>query len=302
MPSKHGLLARQAVLKDEDPQEFDLHRRRMLERLAPDGPEEEAMAERVVALWWRLKRAERMQDEALDYLIEADRGDGWVKRRRSDGDPSAGVEFTFGRAVARDFAERRTLDRLMMYEQRIESALYRTRNELHRLQAARKQGTSRDLEPVNDYAKQSQSPAEDGGHSPPYATLVPRVAPPDSFDGADSIGPESSMAHGQASLPVPPSECAKQSQSQDVSSGAGSAPVDGPVCETKPMDPPEAACSVPARASEETPGGVTTSVRGSASKDGPACETNPIGGGERDETSAVGEWATCRAKQTQLPG
>jgi hypothetical protein len=70
---KHGLLARQAVLKDEDPQEFDLHRRRMLDRLAPDGPDQEALAERIVALWWRLKRAERMQDEALDHLIEADR-------------------------------------------------------------------------------------------------------------------------------------------------------------------------------------------------------------------------------------
>jgi hypothetical protein len=163
MPSKHGLLARQAVLKDEDPQEFDLHRRRMLERLAPDGPEEEAMTQRIVALWWRLKRAERMQDEALDYLIEADRGDDWVRHRRSNGDPSAGVEFTFGRAVARDFAERRTLDRLMMYEQRIESALYRTRNELHRLQSARKAGggqcppcKSEPADEGGDCAKQSQ--------------------------------------------------------------------------------------------------------------------------------------------------
>ena len=76
---KHGLWARTAVLKDEDPAEFDLHRSRMLQSLVPDGPEEEALAERIVALWWRLKRAERMQDEALDYLLEADKGDGWVK-------------------------------------------------------------------------------------------------------------------------------------------------------------------------------------------------------------------------------
>ncbi len=45
---KHGLWARQAVLRNEDPQEFELHRSRMLRKLAPDGPEEEAMAERIV--------------------------------------------------------------------------------------------------------------------------------------------------------------------------------------------------------------------------------------------------------------
>ena len=90
---KHGLWARQAVLRNEDPQEFELHRSRMLRKLAPDGPEEEAMAERIVGLWWRLKRAERMQDEALDYLIEADRGSDWVKCRRENRDPSARAEL-----------------------------------------------------------------------------------------------------------------------------------------------------------------------------------------------------------------
>ena len=131
---KHGLWARQAVLRNEDPQEFDLHRTRMLRKLAPDGPEEEAMAERIVALWWRLKRAERMQDEALDYLIEADRGDGWVKCCRENRDPSARAELAFGRVVARDFAETRTLDRLSMHERRIESSLYRTMKELRQVQ------------------------------------------------------------------------------------------------------------------------------------------------------------------------
>ncbi len=44
-----------------------------------------------------------------------------------------------------------------------------------------------------------------------------------------------------------------------------------PLCETKPMEGGESACSVPARASEETPCGVTTS--GEA---GVSCETKPI--------------------------
>ena len=42
---KHGLWARAPVLMHEDPQEFELHRTRMLRKLAPDGPDQEAMAE-----------------------------------------------------------------------------------------------------------------------------------------------------------------------------------------------------------------------------------------------------------------
>jgi len=134
---KHGLLSRRAVLKDEDPAEFDLHRTRLLGVLAPDGAEEELTAERVVVLWWRLKRGERMQDEMMDYLMEADGTDSWMQQLRAKGDPSACEELTFGRVVARDFAKRGTLDRLMICEQRIESTLCKTRSELRRLQTGR---------------------------------------------------------------------------------------------------------------------------------------------------------------------
>ena len=256
---KHGLLARQAVLKDEDPAEFELHRGRLLQSLAPEGQEQELLAERIVRLWWRLQRAERMQDEALDYLIEADRGDGWVKLRRSDGDPSAGRDLAFGRAVARDFAEARSLDRLSMLERRIESSLYRTMDQLRRLKPA---GQSR----------------------PPVET--PHLASPDE------------MAVNVAC-------CAKQSQSGEVaslkcgvSSGANPAPEGGPWCETKPMEAGESVCSVPVRAYEATPDGVTTNASDSAKQSqsgevaslkcevssgagpapegGPLCETKPM--------------------------
>jgi hypothetical protein len=54
-------------------------------------------------------------------------------------------------------------------------------------------------------------------------------------------------------------DCAKQSQSEGVSSATGSVVQGDPPCETKPMDCAGAVCGVPARASEETPCGVTTS-------------------------------------------
>jgi len=272
---KHGLWARQAVLKDEDPQEFELHRTRMLRKLAPDGPDQEAMAERIVALWWRLKRAERMQDEALDYLIEADRGDGWVKCRRENGDPSARAELAFGRAVARDFAEARTLDRLTMHERRIESSLYRTMKELRQAQRERKAeagegqawsqasrprgaslpagpGSCEDARPTKrtpcgvtanrvDSARQSQFAVQESGHSPPCEIAEQSQSP--AVEGGHS----------------PPCETAQQSQSQGVSSskcegssGPGPAAEDSLSRETKPIEAAGTVCSAPARASRST--------------------------------------------------
>ena len=46
-----------------------LFREQMLGELSPAGSMETVLAERIVSLSWRLKRAERMQDEALDCLL-----------------------------------------------------------------------------------------------------------------------------------------------------------------------------------------------------------------------------------------
>ncbi len=129
---KHGLLARRDVLDTEDQTEFDRHRELMLAELRPAGPLESMLAERIVSLSWRLKRVERMQNEALDCLLA---GDGGVSEGENDelgsfeptGDPA------LGRAAVQDFAGGRVLERLMVYERRIESSLYKTMSELHRL-------------------------------------------------------------------------------------------------------------------------------------------------------------------------
>ena len=58
---RHGLLAKEVVVKGEDPGEFELYRQQMLEELAPVGLMEETLAQRIVGLSWRLRRAERLQ-------------------------------------------------------------------------------------------------------------------------------------------------------------------------------------------------------------------------------------------------
>jgi len=142
---RHGLLARQAVIRGEDPGEFEFYRDQMLGELAPAGAMESMLAERAVGLAWRLRRAERIQAEVFDALLEEDATNPVRKLLRSmrrrganDGkDRSDDGDLALGRAVVRDFANARVLDRLGMYERRIEHSLYRTMGELQRLRLLR---------------------------------------------------------------------------------------------------------------------------------------------------------------------
>jgi len=219
---KHGLFARQDVIAEEEPQQYQDHRQGLLAEMSPANQMETFLAERIVSLTWRLQRAERLQNELYDFLLarEVERSledfpnelsatDQELMRRSTKTDPALAV----GRMLARDYEGEKMLDRLTMHERRIEGSLYRTMHELDRCRLAREhrppvetqgfaspQGTAA---PNPCHAKQSQSAAEDGGHSTPC--------------------------------------------------GAGLA------CETNPIGPVGPVCSVPARASEETPGGVTTS-------------------------------------------
>jgi hypothetical protein len=142
---KHGLSARLDVIKGEDQAEFDLHREQMLGELVPVGAMESVLAERVVGLSWRLKRVEHIQNEVFDALL-ADRSSPLAKLvqslqpkgagRAEDGSDGDG-DLALGRVVIKDFSNSRVLDRLLMYERRIEHSLYRTMAELQRLRLLR---------------------------------------------------------------------------------------------------------------------------------------------------------------------
>jgi len=138
---KHGLCARRAVIVGEDLGEFEFYRDEMLGELAPGGAMESMLAERVVSLSWRLRRAERVQNEAFDALLTKDSTSPLAKltqslQARSD---SGGAEddLALGRVVVKDFGNARVLDRLLMYERRIEHSLYKTMSELQRVRLMR---------------------------------------------------------------------------------------------------------------------------------------------------------------------
>jgi len=145
---KHGLLTRQDVITSESQADFDLYRERMLAELAPASPMESMLAERIVALSWRLKRAGRIQNQTIDALNANNTSSPLAKltqslffkgQDRPLEDPSKSApELALGRLAIKDFANARVIDRLLMYERRIEHSLYKTLLEFQRLNLIKK--------------------------------------------------------------------------------------------------------------------------------------------------------------------
>ena len=139
---QHGLLAQDVVIQGEDPGQFELYRDGMLAELAPAGVMESMLAERIVSLSWRLRRAERLQVAAFEKVEEkseplpvmSPEDAEWLLERIAERgirvQPPVEEGPAFGRRAAQDFNQERVLDRLLMYERRIEHSLYRTMAEL----------------------------------------------------------------------------------------------------------------------------------------------------------------------------
>jgi len=145
---KQGLLAHQAVISSEDYADFDLYSDRIISELAPAGPMESILAERIVVLSWRLKRAARIQAQTIDALNADLTSSPLTKLTQSlffkNTNPSQtatsapATDLTLGRLAIKDFSNARILDRLLMYERRIEHSLYKTLLEFQRLRLMRK--------------------------------------------------------------------------------------------------------------------------------------------------------------------
>ncbi|MHC4623645.1 MAG: hypothetical protein ACYS4W_07050 [Planctomycetota bacterium] len=148
---KHGLLARQAVISSESQAEFDLYRHLILAELAPATPMESMLAERIVTLSWRLKRASRIQNQTIDALTAQNAAGPLAKLTQSllpnKPNPSqfphsaSTADLTLGRMAIKDFANSRILDRLLMYERRMEHSLFKTILEFQRLRLIRQVNT-----------------------------------------------------------------------------------------------------------------------------------------------------------------
>jgi len=258
---RHGLLAQADVIRGEDREEFELYREELFWELNPLGTMESRLAERIVSLAWRLRRAERIHNEAFDALLAKETSSPLASLTQSlrskgatpDDSEGFGRDPALGRTVVRDFANSRVLDRLLMYERRIESSLYRTMAELQKLRRAEKLEahdagigcqTRRD-------AKENSRATANGGQYPPY-----------EIDRAEQSQLRATGTLGLASLKrdeqtpdgvtTSTSQCVKQSQSAGAETVNTGSPKGG----------------------EETPDGTATNGEDLA------CRTKPMGGHE----------------------
>jgi hypothetical protein len=181
----HGLLAKEAVIVGEDFDQFDLYRDQIRAELAPVGLVESLLAERIVGLSWRLQRAERFHTEAFDTLYEKLALD--PRARPAAVGPDRGDPL-FGGTVVKDFSETKVLERLLMYERRIEGSLYRTMAELRKVRGQREAaGGTNEVSsltcPVSSEASRAWDPP---ASNLPLPTSDSAVAT--SEESADSVG------------------------------------------------------------------------------------------------------------------
>ena len=139
---KHGILAKKTVISSENQQEFNLFRDRILEELSPQSPMESVLVQRVVDLSWQLKRIKKIQKQTIDILSTPKPPSPLNKFaqsllpkgfERSPDPPEFSPQLALGRLAIEDFSNERVLERLLMYERRIENSLYKTLLEIQRL-------------------------------------------------------------------------------------------------------------------------------------------------------------------------
>jgi len=144
---KHGLTAKRTVIPGEEHLDYNLYHYEMIEELEPVSPMESMLADRIVSLSWRLERAVRIQNETMHAMLTPKPLSGLDKLHNSlssdcaDGFKSDVDQASkLGRSIIKDFSDARVLDRLLVYERRIESSLYKTMRELQKLKLTRKFG------------------------------------------------------------------------------------------------------------------------------------------------------------------
>ena len=157
---RHGLTAAHDVIFSESQDEFEMYRDQLLAELDPAGPMESMLAERIVALSWRLKRVGRIQNQAIDALKADNTSSPLAKLTKSlffkglyqpqEDTSESATALALGRMAIKDFSNARVLERLLMYERRIEHSLYKTILEIQRPNLVKKLNAGSEM-PFNQF-------------------------------------------------------------------------------------------------------------------------------------------------------
>jgi hypothetical protein len=289
---KHGLLARQVVIRGEDPGEFELFRDRMVQDLDPVGSLESLLAERAAHLGWRLRRAERL-DRAAWATLETEHGARTTDKPAAGDDPDE-REAVLARGVVADFGRAKLLDRLLGYERRIENSLYRTVGELQKCKKWHERGAAQAGADMDATAGVVIGAGREGERF---------FAPTKS---QDELRSSEELGRGRPSY--------EEASDDTTTNGAG---LEGTSCETKPIEatsdkwqvtsqeglepcPPELATSNVALQTADTSGQTNPSCAG-GSEDRETCtETQEVGRG-RPRYGEASDDATTNAASVDPP-
>jgi hypothetical protein len=228
---KHGLLAREAVVVGEEIEDFDLWRDQLRAELGPVGLVESLLVERIAGLSWRLQRAERFHTEAFDVLYTQCAIDPQSKRWHPAPGPDA-ADPVVGLTVVKDFSQTKVLERLLMYERRIENSLYRTMAELRRVQRQR-QGAAG--VPLGDHPSRRSRQEQDRGG--PFHRVRETLPPDFTLDNllAEIAALEDKPAGAAANTPAGPSCETKPIAGGTGWDGAPGSRDQGGLCKTNPL-------------------------------------------------------------------
>jgi len=132
---KHGLRAQAVVLPGEEPDQYGRYHQEMLDQLHPEDLQETDLAERIVGLTWRLRRAGRYHDAVFEALYEQQAAAAAMESAppETEADALYAGDRVLGRMLVADFSGDRVLERVQLYERRIESSLARAWSDWRKL-------------------------------------------------------------------------------------------------------------------------------------------------------------------------
>jgi hypothetical protein len=187
-------------------------------------------------------------------------------------------EFALGRVVVEDFTRARVLDRLLLYERRIESSLYRTMAELRKKQEARQASAAR---AVRGEGSRSEGRLQAGQEAVTPAELA-------SFGANAAAGTQMpKIAFGS---PEPPAGFARGPGRRSVGGNHGQACPERSQRDAHTKETPDGVTTNPAAHHSSIPLFQHSSPVLAMPVEGQSCETKPIGGGTRPgERALAGE-------------
>jgi hypothetical protein len=201
---RHGLASQAALLPGEDPEELAALARAYEADLRPRGALERDLVARIVGLNWRLRRVARAEEamwarQDHDIVERAEMGVALCQQfgyppmpGAADGPiaPMTGAEYVAGQLNRTATA---AIERLAVYEQRLDRALHAAIRELRALRELREEGMDLDEEDGRDHraplATSDEASSGGVGASPPPAVSDAdgeRVAKTQAADGGSS--------------------------------------------------------------------------------------------------------------------